>query len=354
MDSNVNKEKLCLLKMLQIFRKNSDQDHPITLLEVGKLLEQEGLSCSRKTLGRDLKALKDAGYDFIKSNGSNQRGFYLAESSSFETAEVRVLMDAVLSAPFITEEWTKQLVDHLKSLMSVHQAEDMCRQISFDRTYKYKNGEIFYTIDTLEKAIRAKKKIRMVYQHQILWHNRVTLDFGREFSLSPYALLWSHDKYYLACNYKKYDVVSNYRLDRMHKVEIMEEPARPFEEVCSYRGTFDADDYLRHSFYMYNGERQTLLIRCKNSALEIMLDRFGDSLEFFECDNSKNVFTARTDVSISEGLYEWLLQYSGVMTVLSPTIVRHEMQERIRELYKRYQCAPNFQNDDTEREEKTC
>lgn len=324
--------KIKLLLLWKLLKEYSDDEHPVSAVELCRLLEQEGIETERKSIYRDIDVLTHFGVDIVYTRSPRQ-GFFIAKRD-FELAEVRLLMDAVLTAPFITNKKTAELTDKLCGLISCHQAEAVLKQIYVDQRVKFENEEIYYNIDTINRAIAQHKKLSFSYHHRVIVNHKAQLDDGREFIISPYTLLWANDKYYLAGNYEKYDTVSNYRLDRMKKIALTSQEARPFYEVCEYRDHFDTADYLRKTFNMFNGEHEFVVLRCSNSLLETIIDKFGSEIEF-SCHDS-NAFTVRASVCVSDGLIEWLMQYGDRIMVLSPQTLRDEMLMRIEAVHAVY------------------
>ena len=327
--------KIKLLLLLKLLRKYSDDEHPISAVEICRLLEKEGIQTERKSIYRDIDVLTKYGIDILYTRSPKQ-GFFIAKRD-FELPEVRLLMDAVLTAPFITNKKTAELADKLCGLISCHQAETVLKQIYVEQREKFENEEIYYNIDIINRAIAQHKKISFSYHHRVIADRKTQLDEGREFIISPYALLWANDKYYMAGNYEKYDAVSNYRLDRMKRMTVTTLESRPFSEVCAYKDYFDTADYLKKTFNMYNGEQERVVLRCSNSLLETIADKFGSGIEFSCHDN--NAFTVRVSVYVSDGLIEWLLQYGDRIMVLSPPTLRDEMLKRIKAMYAAYQIT---------------
>jgi len=327
--------KLIILALLELLAKETDEDHPISAEELCCRLKGQGFSCTRKTLYRDIAALKSYGSDILYTRFP-RAGYFLAQRM-FEIPEIRLLMDAVCAAPFITERKTEELVGKLAGLLSRGQAEEAGSRIYVQNCEKIGNEEIYYTIDTAARAITQKKKIQFTYYHRVISENRAVPDAGRSFLISPYALIWNSDRYYLAGNYGKYDSVSVYRLDRMKHTCISDESSRPFEEVSEYRGRFNTEDFARRTFHMYHGERRTVELRCSSGLLEAVLDKFGNDIPLNRQD--ENTFTIQTEIYLSEGFVEWVLQYGGQIEVLSPEPLRQEIVRRIRAMENTYRLT---------------
>lgn len=134
-------------------------------------------------------------------------------------------------------------------------------------------------------------------------------------------------------NYDKYDNLSNYRIDRMKRVEILDEDIRPFAEVSPYEGQFDIADYQRSSFFMYGGEEKTVTLSCDTFLLDAMVDRFG-KLKILKESDDQFVFEAK--VRCGEGFFNWILRWGGNVVVLEPADVRAAIAEKVKHLADAY------------------
>ena len=314
-----------MLAVLEILKKYSDENNPINSLDIISRLEKEyGIIAERKSVYSDIAALKECGVDIERVN-IKREGYYFA-SRRFEPPEIRLLTDAVLSARFITLKKTRELIQKLSEELSVNQAKCIEKQVYYDKRVKFDNEQIYYVVDTINSAIEQGKKISFIYHHKKISYNKVVNDEGKLFVFSPYALFWEREKYYVAGNYGKYDSVSNYRLDKMERVEICEEPIRPFSEVSKYRNYFDTADYVNKSFMMYYGEEDMLELICDNKLLEIMVDRFGESVRYTNYGEGR--FRIRARAYISEGLEDWIIPYCDRCYIKSPDSLREKVIEK--------------------------
>lgn len=327
--------KMKLLLLLDFLSRYSDEEHPLSSAELCSMLQKKGVSCERKSVYRDIAVLNEYGVEVIRAH-TPKAGFFVSRRE-FELPEVRLLMDAVLAAPFITHKKTALLTQKLKGLLSCYQAECVSQQIYVEQRNKFENEEIYYSIDAINRAIAANRQISFHYYHRTISGHKLKLNQGKEFTISPYALLWANDKYYLVGNYGKYNNLSNYRLDRMKQAAVAQLESRHFSEVSPYRDFFDTADYLRKTFNMYNGEQEQVELRCTNDILEAVADKFGTDMEF--CCHDENGFTVRAKICVSDGLMEWILQYGGRITVQSPESRRQQMIRKIEELRQAYSVS---------------
>ena len=325
-------KRLKLIALLDIFNKKTDDDHSLTAAQLCEELGKVGIDAERKSVYRDIEALISYGFDINKAQNS-KHGFYMA-TREFEFPEVRLLVDAVSSAPFITEKKTNDLIKKLKTLLSDYQAEQISNQIKIKNRIKYKNEEIYYNIDSIHRAIENNKKIKFIYYHRRILNGTASLDNGKEITVSPYALVWSNDKYYLIANNEKYDSVSNFRLDRIKSVKITKESVRPYEEVTDSDTNFDVSEYLKKSINMFYGEQNTIQLVCKKEFVEILVDKFGTNINLYNKD--ENNFLAVINVYLSEGLIEWLIQHGDKVFVLSPESLKKSVLTKIKNINDTY------------------
>lgn len=310
--------------ILEYLSENSDEEHCVNSNALIAYLAEKGIHCARKSVYDDINALNIYGYDISKGQHSNE-GYFLAERP-FETSEIRVMIDAITSAPFITERKTEELTKKLLGFLSRYQRETMASQISSKNRIKFSNEQIYYVIDKINRAISEKKQIEFDYHKYEIIDNKPVLTKQRHFRMSPYALVWANDKYYLVGNYSKYNNLSNYRIDRIRMLDVTDKDSRPFEEVCEYKGEFDSADYIKKNIMMYNGEEIELELVCDNQLLDSMLDKFGcDSMIV---NKMKNRFYIKANVFLSDGLIDWLFQYCDRLKVMSPKVVQDKIKEK--------------------------
>lgn len=325
-------QKLKLLWILKILEQESDEEHPISATELCRRLNEQGITAERKSVYDDIRALCDFGYEILYTR-MPRSGYYLADRA-FELPEVYLLTDAVQAAGFITVRKTRELVRKLDGLLSREQAKKREKGIYIDNGHKCDNEEIYYNIDTLSAAIAAKKKVHLLYRIRSIAPDRSITVIEKPYILSPYALAWQNDHYYLIGNYEKYDNLMHIRLDRMKKVCATDEPIRPFSEVSRYKDYFDVADYTRRSFQMYAGELTEIQLQCSTSILEQVIDRFSDKIYIRH--NNGGTFTFTTTVLLSEGLVNWILQFGPDIQALKPPALRQRLANRVAQLADLY------------------
>lgn len=328
----MQKSKLKTLLIYDILNKYSDENHPLSTTDMIRRLADYGVQCERKSIYADVKALNEAGYDVCTASYP-KRGFFIG-SRPFELPEVRLLIDAVTSAGFITPGKTENLVHKLESLVSVEQAKGLVSQVYCKSENKCKNEEIYYVIDNLHEAIVRRKKVKFVYRRRSIDQERKKKYSTKVFRVSPYALIWKEDHYYLVCNNEKYDNLMNLRLDRIRRVELLEQPARPVWEVSEYTNRFDAADYSAKMFNMFSGETASVVLQCDLELLEEILDRFGSSIALKAVDGAH--FETTVQAAVSDGFVSWLMQYGDKIRVIEPAHLAEKLQQRAKQILSLY------------------
>ena len=325
--------KLKLLYIKHYLEKYSDDDNLVKADELIEMLAEKGITCERKSIYADISALKGYGVDI-----STEKRGYRVLGRDFELPELRLLMDAVQAANFISAKKSKELISKIGGLCSENQAKILEKQVYIDNRNKCTNEEIYYNIDLVNKAIVQKKKISFIYtKRKIDDSKKEIIREEKHLTVSPYALIWSNDHYYLVSNNSKYDNLMHTRIDRMKKVEITEESSRDFAEVSPYRSFFDSADYSGKLFNMFSGDNQKLKLRCNDSILEEMIDRFGDDCEIIKVAGElSDTFVLDTSCVCSEGLVSWLMQFGSKVEVISPESLKRDIKEKARSILDLY------------------
>lgn len=317
--SNASNSKLRLLYIRDILSVYSDEDHPITSKEIIDILEREyGITCERKTVYECIDALIEYGDDIIRAG--TKKGFFLA-SREFELPEIRLLIDAVQSADFISAKKTKALLQKFSTYASRYQYSRIEKQVYIENRNKRDNESVFYTINSLHDAIISGRQVNIVYRRRKIYDDSKTHYEEKHLTINPYCLIWSNDLYYLVGNHTKYDNLIHLRIDRIKSVEITDKRARHFSEVSPYKNSFDAADYSNKHLSMFSGDIKPVSLICSNEIVEEFLDEFGEKTKIFLEDDSH--FSANLNLAITPGLVSKIMQYGDKIYIKSPKELRN-------------------------------
>lgn len=319
---------LCLLKLLE---KYTDEDHQLTTSELSSLLEKEyGLTVHRITFKKDIESLQAMGYDIVETRSSQNK--YFLGSREFELPELKLLIDAVESSKFITSTKSKELIEKIHNLTSIHQVEKLKRNNYVVKNVKPNNEQIYYIVDAINDAINANKQISFQYYDYTGLKKKVLKNKGEIYKISPYHLVWNDDYYYVLGYSEKRKKVISFRVDRIANVpNILDKDNLPMPK------DFDLNEFTKSVFFMYGGDRVQVNLRCENGLMKTIIDRFGEDVTTLAYDMES--FRVVVDVEASPTFYGWVFGFGGKIEILGPEEIREEYEERIIESYKKLKSS---------------
>lgn len=321
-------QKLKILYLMKILVDKTDEDHDITLNEIVKELRLYGVTAERKSLYNDIKNLCDFGFDVVGSS-YNRTYHYQLINRNFELAEMKLLVDAVQSSKFITEKKSKDLINKLESYASIYQKEKLDRQVNVAGRVKTMNEDIYNNVDAIHEAINNNRQITFQY---FTWNVDRKMEIkhdGATYCVSPWALCWDDEKYYLIGFDNIEGKIKHFRVDKMLKVEVTNTRRLGKNEFNEIK----MSEYTNRLFGMFDGEVQHVKMRCENVAANIMIDRFGKDVPIFKVDEDHFDITVR--VSVSKLFLGWVMAIPGVK-ILSPESTVEAMRDEIRRLQEIY------------------
>lgn len=309
------------LLVLQYIWEHSDEEHQVSAKDILLYLEENGISTIPRRVKADVELLCDFGFD-IEIVHSTQNRYYMYERN-FELAEVKLLIDAVQSAKFITNKKSKKLIEKLSVFASEHQQSELKRQLYIDKRVKTDNEGGYYSVDSIHTAIQQKKKITFKYLEFAPDKTKIEKHNGQVYVLSPYALVWNDDSYYVigyseGANHNK---IVKFRIDRMKNLTVTDNTAirKPKD--------FNVEDYFKQIFSMYDGEECEVELLCDNELMKHIVDRFGENVQTKQIDN-KN-FSVSVKVSLSPTFYGWVFSFGGKMKLSSPKSAINDFKNMI-------------------------
>lgn len=321
-------QKLKLLYIVKYLMQNSDEEHPVSTAEIIGELANNGISAERKSIYDDIEALKLFGLDIIQLKGKNG-GYYIGERD-FELPELKLLVDSIQSSKFITQDKTYKLIKKIESLASVYDGQLLQRQVFVTNRVKSMNESIYYAVDVISDAITQNRKIRYKYfEYTVEKTHRYRHD-GAFYEVSPFALIWDDENYYMLAWDSDSEKMKHYRVDKMEKVNLTDcerEGTKEFEKV-------DMSAYTKTVFGMFGGEEQKVKLRFANHLVGAVLDRFGRDTIIIKDGNEHFVFTV--NVVVSQQFLAWVFGFGNEAEIISPDEVRNEMRKQASEVAKLY------------------
>ena len=320
-------QKLKLLYLSKIFLENTDAEHPMTLKELSGELAKYEISAERKSLYDDIELLRVFGLDICVIRDRQVR--YYVGNHVFELAELKLLVDAVQSSKFITEKKSNSLIRKIEGLGSRYEAARLHRQVTVSNRLKAENEEIFCNVDMIHRAISAGRKICFRYFEWNAEKKRVLRRDGAFYRISPWALIWDDENYYMIGYDSEAQTLKHYRVDKMLELHVSKD-AREGEKEFS---ALDMTQYSKQVFGMYGGELCNVRLSCDTSLAGVVLDRFGKEI-IIANHGERFEFTAK--VMLSPNFYSWVLGFGNKVRVVSPGFVADRVAEVAREVLEMY------------------
>jgi len=311
-------QKLKILHLMRILLDQTDETHKLSVNDLISKLAALDIKAERKTVYDDIETLRLFGMDIVMDK-SKSYGYYVA-SRDFELPELKLLADAVQSSKFITERKTHQLINKLEGLMSRHDAGKLRRQVYVQNRVKSMNESIYYSVDTLHEAISEDKKISFKYSDYDIEKKQVFRRGGEPYIVSPAALTWSEENYYLIAHFEERGGITHFRVDRMSNVRKLSEPR------CIDVEEFKLAEYSKKVFGMFGGFEADVKLKVNTKIIGGVIDRFGKDIIMVP--DGESHFTIRVRVALSPIFYGWLFQFGDLCEVVEPQSLKDELKQR--------------------------
>lgn len=315
-------QKLKMLYLVKIFSEETDDNHYLTMPEIIQKLASYGVNADRKTLYQDFDVLRDFGLDIIAEHEGRSHYYYLG-SRDFELPELKLLVDSVQSARFITDKKSSQLIKKLESLVSKYEGSKLHRQVVIAGRVKTMNESIYYNVDKIHEAIASDKQIRFKY---FQWNLKKEMELrfdGKWYQASPWSLMWDDEKYYLMVYDSKYGNITHYRVDKMLNIEILDEKREGRKEFEA----INIPHYSNMVFGMFGGEEKKVTLEAENGLISVMIDRFGKDIIIAPVDDEH--FQVTVSVAVSNHFFGWIMSLDGYVKVVAPDSVVKQMKDAI-------------------------
>ncbi|MCH5192135.1 MAG: WYL domain-containing transcriptional regulator [Oscillospiraceae bacterium] len=324
-------KKLALIRIMQILQKHSDYDHPLTQEDIARYLENDyDIVIERKAVSRNISLLKEAGLEIE----SNRKGSYLNERD-FTDAELRILIDGVLSSKHITAKYSKDLIDKLCSLSNKYfrsHVEHIHTVGDWDKT---ENKDLFYNIEIVDEAIEQKKQIRFDYNKYGVDKklHKTTTHYA-----SPYQLILHNQRYYLMAQNERWKNMAFYRLDHITNMSITEKKRTLITAVEGYEKGINYKDLSTALPYMFTDKPERVEFIAESQIIDQIIDWFGKDIRINPYgDDDKQVKVA---VKVSPMAMEhWAMQYINYVKITSPQALVDKIKDNLRDASEKYYAS---------------
>ena len=323
-------QKAKLLALREILLRESDEEHPLSAGRMVELLARQGIEAERKSVYADIEALREAGMDIVRSGEGRGSGYFVA-SRRFELAELKLLVDSVQSSKFITHKKTATLIHKLESLASVHEAKQLNRQVFVMNRIKSMNESIYYNVDAIHNGIAQQRQIQFHYFEYNLKKEPVFRKQGAWYQVSPYALTWDDENYYMVAYDAAAEQIKHYRVDKMADITMTDQPQAGAEAFAA----LDMGVYAKKVFGMFSGQERPVKLRVANHLVGAMLDRFGKEISIVP--DGDDHFTLLVNVIISPQFFGWVCAFGSDIEILEPASVQEQFLTHLDGIRAQYQ-----------------
>jgi len=322
-------QKLKLYYLAQILQEKTDETHYITMPEILEELEKRDISAERKSIYKDIEELDKFGIE-VEGEARGKNYYYHVIGRQFELAELKLLVDAVQSSKFITVRKSKDLISKLETFCSEHEAKILSRQVFVQDRIKTMNESVYYSVDAIHTAITENKQIKFKY---FRWNAKKEMELrhdGAFYQVSPWALTWDDENYYLVAYDAKADKIKHYRVDKMLKISTVDEKRLGKE----YFDKFNVADYTKKNFSMYDGREETVTALVDNSMIGVFIDRFGREISISPEDEKH--CRIRFAAAISGQFFGWIFALGDAVKIIGPSSVVEDARLESERIYRQY------------------
>lgn len=324
-------QKLKLLYIIKLLTENTDENHPASTTDIIAYLDANGIHSERKSIYDDIEKLCDFGYDIVQVHSRLGGGYYMA-SREFELAELKLLVDAVQSSRFITSRKSRSLIKKLELLAGKQDAGKLQRQVYVAGRIKTENESIYYNIDNIHRAIQENRQISFQYLDWNL-NKELVPRVGGKRKVSPWALIWREENYYLAAYDSVDGIMKHYRVDKMGHVDVLKDEREGLEQFEKV----DPAVYTNLTFGMFSGDEETVTLQFPNRLIGVVLDRFGREADIRPM--TDRVFRIRVRVAVSGQFFGWLAGIGREAVIISPAAVKEQYQGWLTDIVKTMQLT---------------
>ena len=321
-------QKQKLFRLLEILMRETDEEHGLSMPEIISRLEEYGISAERKSLYDDFITLGELGFEV--NHTATRPPKYKLENRIFELAELKMLVDAIQSSKFITAGKSREIIEKLGIFAGAHHSRELSRQVYVEDRIKTANPASIYSIDSIHAAINGERQLSFKYFDYNGEKKKVYRHGGAPYKVSPCALIWDDEKYYLVAYDENEGIIKNFRVDKMQDVLTLDEQKSAEASLKK----FNPADYSKKIFGMYGGTEELVTLECRERLAGAMIDRFGTDPVFIKTDFG---FKFSIRVLVSPNFFSWVLEFGTDIRVLSPENVKDAFLLNLRKIAENYE-----------------
>lgn len=299
-----------ILHLQDILLDETDDEHGLTMPQIIERLGEKGIGAERKAIYDDLDGLEFYGLEILRRRSSKTE--YAIGTRDFQLPELLLLADAVQSSRFLTKNKSEELIKKLQKLAPKHHRKLFEKSMHVGGRIKMQNESVYYNIDTIQEAIKSKKKITFQYSSYGFKKEKILRHDEKRYLESPVGLIYKDEYYYLFTYNDEKEKFLTFRVDRMVSIRATNEPIPRLAAIKN----FDVQKHAMLAFSMFEGEEVGVTLIVDKSLIGVIIDRFGSDVPIFPLDET----TARVPVRIMESdlFFGWLVQFGTKINIEKP------------------------------------
>lgn len=329
-------QKLKLLYIIKLLSESTDENHPASTADIIAYLDANGIHSERKSIYDDIAKLNEFGYDIIQVHSRLGGGYYMA-GREFELAELKLLVDAVQASRFITTRKSRSLIKKLEQMAGKHDAGKLQRQVYVAGRIKTENESIYYNVDSIHRAIQENKQISFQYLDWNL-QKQLAPRANADRTVSPWALIWREENYYLAAFDGADNIMKHFRVDKIGKVKVLEQKREGMEQFSRV----DPASYTNQTFGMYSGDEESVTLQFPNRLAGVVLDRFGKDADIRPM--TDRIFRVRVKVAVSGQFFGWLAGIGREAVIIGPVSVKEQYNRWLLDIVNTMELTDGLSN----------
>ena len=321
-----------ILYILNVLKKYSDEEHMLSAIEIQrKVKEIYDVEIDPRTIRRNINLLKyKLDYD-ISTREENGKGYYINRDpeTDFEPGEIRTIIDNFSYANYIVPSIAKEIIKKCKNMQNIYENEKLKDYQIYSVNSKTENAEVIKNIEDISESIFQNKKIKFEY-----WKYAITNKLEKKIvstpTVSPYAIIYNKQEFYLIGIKEGETKFYNYRLDRMKNVQILN------EDIKIKKKKSEIQDFAESSTEMFGGEKEEIEAICHIWLLDTIFETFGRNVTIEKIPNDEEYFKLLVDTN-TMGFKMWAMRNIDLVEVKRPITLRNEMQEVVKNAMKKYE-----------------
>lgn len=320
-----------ILYILNVLKKYSDEGHMLSCAEIQrKVKENYEMQIDTRTIRRNINLLKyKLNYD-ISTREDNGKGYYINRDpeTDFEPGEIRAIIDNFSYANYIVPSIAKDIIKKCKNIQTVYENEKIKDYQIYAKDSKTENVEVLKNIEDISNSIYEHKKIKFEY-----WKYTITNKLEKKIVsnpiVSPFAIVYNKQEFYLIGIKEGQTEFYNYRIDRIKNIRILN------DKITIKKEKSDIQEFAESSIEMFGGKKEEVEAICHICLLDTIFDTFGRNVTIKKIQGDEEHFKLVVDTN-PLGFRMWVMRNIDLIEVKKPSFLRDEIKMILEKVIKRY------------------